>query len=69
LPPPKTQSGGVAQCLHQTPNGHLRLKGRPIPENDLWIAAMALEHDLVLATRDAHFGEIDNLKVEMWLNQ
>jgi len=46
----------------------LRLKGRPIPENDLWIAAIALEHDLVVATRDAHFEEIDNLKVEMWLN-
>jgi tRNA(fMet)-specific endonuclease VapC len=40
-----------------------------IPENDLWIAAIALEHDLVVATRDVHFGEIDNLKVEMWLNQ
>jgi tRNA(fMet)-specific endonuclease VapC len=47
----------------------LRVKGRPIPENDLWIAAIALEHNLVLATRDAHFGEIDNLKVEMWLDQ
>jgi len=47
----------------------LRLKGRPIPENDLWIAAIALEHDLVVATRDTHFGEIDNLKVEMWLNR
>jgi len=47
----------------------LRLKGRPIPENDLWIAAIALEHDLVVATRDAHFGEIDNLNVEMWLDQ
>ena len=46
----------------------LRLKGRPIPENDLWIAAIALEHDLDVATRDAHFAEIDNLKVEMWLN-
>lgn len=46
----------------------LRLKGRPIPENDLWIAAIALEHDLVVATRDVHFREIDNLKVEMWLN-
>jgi tRNA(fMet)-specific endonuclease VapC len=45
------------------------IKGRPIPENDLWIAAIALEHDLIVATRDAHFGEIDNLKVEMWLNQ
>jgi tRNA(fMet)-specific endonuclease VapC len=47
----------------------LRLKGRPIPENDLWIAAIAMEHDLVVATQDAHFEEIDNLKVERWLNQ
>lgn len=47
----------------------LRLKGRPIPENDLWIAAIALEHNLVLATRDAHFEEIGILKVEMWLSQ
>jgi len=47
----------------------LQLKGHPIPENDLWIAAIALEHDLVVATQDAHFAEIDNLKVEMWLNR
>jgi tRNA(fMet)-specific endonuclease VapC len=47
----------------------LRVKGRPIPENDLWIAAIALEHNLALATQDAHFGEIDNVRVEMWLNQ
>jgi tRNA(fMet)-specific endonuclease VapC len=47
----------------------LRLKGRPIPENDLWITAIALEHDLAVATQDAHFEEIDNLKVERWLNQ
>ncbi|WP_448382918.1 PIN domain-containing protein [Desulfosoma sp.] len=47
----------------------LRLKGRPIPENDVWIAAIALEHDLVVATWDVHFTEVDNLKVEMWLNK
>jgi tRNA(fMet)-specific endonuclease VapC len=47
----------------------LRLKGRPIPENDLWIAAIALEHDLVVATQDAHLEEIDNLKVDRWMNQ
>ena len=44
----------------------LREKGRPIPENDIWIAAIALQHDLTLITRDAHFGEVDNLKVESW---
>ena len=29
----------------------LRARGRPIPENDIWIAAIALQHELTLATR------------------
>jgi tRNA(fMet)-specific endonuclease VapC len=41
----------------------LRLKGRPIPENDMWIAASARQHDLTLVTRDAHFREIEGLSV------
>ncbi|RMD59924.1 type II toxin-antitoxin system VapC family toxin [Candidatus Parcubacteria bacterium] len=44
----------------------LREKGRPIPENDIWIAAMAWQHDLMVATRDTHFNEITNLKVAIW---
>ena len=44
----------------------LRLKGHPIPENDIWIAAVAIQHDLALVTRDAHFKEIENLKIVMW---
>jgi tRNA(fMet)-specific endonuclease VapC len=44
----------------------LQRKGRPIPENDIWIAAIALQHDLILATRDAHFGAVDGLKLEIW---
>lgn len=44
----------------------LRLKGHPIPENDIWIAAIALQHGLTLATRDSHFNEIENLKVVVW---
>jgi tRNA(fMet)-specific endonuclease VapC len=39
----------------------LRRKGRPIPTNDLWIAATALQHGLVLATRDDHFAAIEGL--------
>lgn len=34
---------------------HLRLKGRPIFENDIWIAALSIQHGLTLATRDVHF--------------
>jgi tRNA(fMet)-specific endonuclease VapC len=43
----------------------LRLKlkrlGKPIPQNDLWIAAVCLENGLPLATDDAHFGYVDTL--------
>lgn len=44
----------------------LRLKGKPIPENDMWIAAVALRHDLTLVTRDAHFGNVEGLRTERW---
>jgi tRNA(fMet)-specific endonuclease VapC len=44
----------------------LRIKGRPLPENDVWIAALALQYDLILVTRDAHFQEVENLKVVSW---
>ena len=44
----------------------LRKKGTPIPENDLWIAATALQYDLTLAARDSHFDNIDGLKLEKW---
>jgi tRNA(fMet)-specific endonuclease VapC len=44
----------------------LRRKGHPIPENDIWIAALAIQYGLSLATRDKHFLIIENLKVEMW---
>lgn len=44
----------------------LRNKGRPIPDNDLWIAATAIQHDTPLLHRDAHFDEIDELVSESW---
>jgi tRNA(fMet)-specific endonuclease VapC len=45
---------------------HLFRKGRPIPENDIWIAASARQHELILATRDGHFEEVENLTIELW---
>lgn len=39
----------------------LRRKGTPIPTNDIWIAALALEHNLILHTRDAHFDRIPSV--------
>ena len=44
----------------------LRAQGRPIPENDIWIAAVALQHNLVLVTSDAHFSGIESLRAESW---
>jgi len=44
----------------------LRAKGRPIPENDMWIADIARQHGLTLLTRDAHFQDVENLTVGSW---
>jgi len=41
----------------------LRRKGQPIPANDLWIAATALEHGAALLTLDGHFRQVDGLRV------
>lgn len=42
-------------------------KGKPIPENDIWIAAVAKQYDYTLVTRDKHFNEVDGLQVVNWL--
>ncbi len=44
----------------------LRIKGRPLPENDVWIAALALQYGLTLVTRDAHFQEVEDLQTVAW---
>ena len=38
-------------------------KGKPIPENDIWIAASALQYDLPLFSLDKHFDEIEGLQL------
>ena len=44
----------------------LRLKGRPIPENDIWLSATARQHNLTLVSRDRHFEYVDGLMIERW---
>ena len=44
----------------------LRANGKPIPENDIWIAAIAKQYQLRLVTRDNHFQHIDELAIEQW---
>lgn len=40
--------------------------GSMIPENDIWIAATCLVHDLTLASRDAHFEAVEGLLIVRW---
>lgn len=44
----------------------LRAKGLPIPENDIWIAAVAQQYGLTLLTRDQHFQSISDLPTRIW---
>lgn len=44
----------------------LRALGRPIPENDVWIAALAREHGLALLSRDSHFDFVPGLLRVGW---
>jgi predicted nucleic acid-binding protein len=43
----------------------LRRRGRPIPSNDLWIAASAAQHGLRLLTLDAHFLHVEQILVDL----
>jgi tRNA(fMet)-specific endonuclease VapC len=39
----------------------LRKQGTPIPTNDMWIAALVLQHSLALFARDTHFDALPQL--------
>lgn len=39
----------------------LRLQGTPIPVNDIWIAALAIQFDLILFSRDRHFDVLPQI--------
>lgn len=53
-------------ALYGSIKAALKRKGRPIPENDIWIATIAQQHELTLITRDKHFNEIEGLSIENW---
>lgn len=54
--PDKTTAEWYARLYVQ-----LRRAGTPIPANDIWIAALSLQHELRLITRDEHFQRIPQL--------
>ncbi len=39
----------------------LREQGTPIPTNDIWIAALVLQHNLALCARDRHFRHLPQI--------
>lgn len=45
---------------------HLRRAGTPIPENDLWIAALAHQHALPIVSRDTHFDLVEPAVRRSW---
>ena len=44
----------------------LRKARTPIPENDVWIAALSRQHQLPVLTRDAHFDNVSDLVRVSW---
>lgn len=56
---------GTAEHYAQV-RDELKRGGRPIPGNDLWIAALARQHALPLISRDAHFDFVSGLKRLAW---
>jgi len=56
-----------AEALHYGRiSANLAAKGTPIPQNDMWIAACAMQWNLTLATTDQHYSQIEGLSCEMW---
>lgn len=44
----------------------LKQQGTPIPVNDLWIAALARQHELPVVSRDPHFDRVPGLERRSW---
>jgi len=53
----------ITASIYGTIKNELKLKGKPIPENDIWIASCAIQHKLPLYTFDLHFKEIDSISL------
>lgn len=60
---------GILEPDHETARRYgqvfqsLRQQGTPIPTNDVWIAALALQHSLVLDSADKHFLYVEGLSL------
>ncbi len=55
------QIGKITSDRYSRIASHLKRQGTPIPSNDVWIAAQAMEHGIELITSDRHFENIASL--------
>jgi tRNA(fMet)-specific endonuclease VapC len=53
-------------ALYGQLKAELMTAGQIIPDNDLWIAALAKQHDLTLVSRDQHFSHVSGLNWVIW---
>jgi len=60
-----TTNDEIAECYGWLKD-YLKRNGVIIPENDIWIAATALVHELPLVSHDAHFSKVPDLEVLDW---
>lgn len=56
----------VTADRYATVRDELRRQGTPIPENDVWIAALARQHALPVVSRDRHFDHVKGLERRDW---
>jgi len=67
-----TRATEVLECDEDTAawygkiKSQLKLQGKPIPENDIWIAALSKQFDLILVSRDNHFKNIQDIELAEW---
>ena len=57
---------GETAIAYATLRVSLKRSGRPIPANDVWIAALALQHRLPILSRDRHFDVVPHLERKGW---
>jgi predicted nucleic acid-binding protein len=55
----------TARCYAEI-RGELKMAGKPIPSNDVWIAALCRENGLPVVTRDGHFRFVQGLQTVSW---
>jgi tRNA(fMet)-specific endonuclease VapC len=57
---------GETTRAYATVREGLRKRGTPLPENDVWLAALALQHDLKIVSRDHHFKSVEDVQCVGW---